>query len=323
MFFILFSLVCLRGNGFGLADYENYRRFYDLVLTWDDVVTTSVPAEIGFRFFSYIGNFLGFNSQFIIVVMGVLSTFPVYYLIRKYSQYKTLSIFFWLPYFLTFNMHTSRTAVAAAFGVLFIHAFLNKKYIKSLAWFLAAFSFHKASFVLLLVFLTLFNAVMLYYMVFAAFLIMFVVKPIDLSVFLLNKVGMDALSNKILAYRGGYFGYSIPLYDPRILVSLIISFWSFRIRNCFSRFEIYCFKIFLIGTLLLIGFSEVVIMAWRSSYYFLLNGVIFIPVLARYYNLRVFKGSKIKMALTLFLILSYGLYLFWLILHGQPYTFYF
>lgn len=51
LFIILLSLVSLRGSGFGLADYENYKSFYSLVLTWNDVITTSVPAEIGFRFF--------------------------------------------------------------------------------------------------------------------------------------------------------------------------------------------------------------------------------------------------------------------------------
>ena len=53
IFIALLFLVTFRGGGFGLGDYDNYRRFYNLVLTWSDVINISVPAEIGFRFFLY------------------------------------------------------------------------------------------------------------------------------------------------------------------------------------------------------------------------------------------------------------------------------
>lgn len=323
LFIILLSLVSLRGSGFGLADYENYKSFYSLVLTWNDVITTSVPAEIGFRFFSYIGNQLEFGPQFIIAIMGLLSTTPIYYLIRKYSEYKVLAIYFWLPYFLTFNMHTSRTAVAAGLGVLFIHFFFRKKYFLSLLLFLSAFSFHKASLVLLLVLLSVFSIKIVFITLIMAFWFTAFFAPLDFAIYFLNKFGMGALSNKVSAYRGGYFGYSISLYDPRIVLGVIISFLGFRIRNNLSAFNSYYLKIFMIGVLVLISFSEVVIMAWRSSYYFLLSGVIVIPFLAKYYNIKVYSKVKLKMSLSVFFILSYGSYLVWLIIRGQPYSFFF
>ena len=322
IFIALLFLVTFRGGGFGLGDYDNYRRFYNLVLTWSDVINISVPAEIGFRFFSYIGNTLGFNSQFIIVVMGLLSIIPVFWLIKKKSDYKVLALFFWLPYFLTFNMHTSRTAVAAGFGVLFIFFFYKGKYLLSSLLFFVAFSFHKSAFILLLVFLTLCPLEILFYFAFFLFFTLILVTPLDISILLLNKFGMSSLSSKIIAYRGGYFGYPMPLYDPRILISLLISFFGYKIRYKLTNFEIYYLKVFVIGTLLLISFSEVVIMAWRSSYFFLLNGVIVIPFLAKYYNLMIFKGSNIKMLASLFVVFSYGLYLAWLIYGGEPFILY-
>lgn len=147
--------------------------------------------------------------------------------------------------------------------------------------------------------------------------------PLDFAIYFLNKFGMGALSNKVSAYRGGYFGYSISLYDPRIVLCVIISFLGFRIRNNLSAFNSYYLKIFMIGVLVLISFSEVVIMAWRSSYYFLLSGVIVIPFLAKYYNIKVYSKVKLKMSLSVFFILSYGSYLVWLIIRGQPYSFFF
>lgn len=322
IFFILLILVCFRGGGFGLADYDNYKGFYGLVLSWHDVISESVPAEIGFRFFSFLGNSLGFSSQFIIIVMGVFSIFPVYYFIRKYACYKILAIFFWLPYFYTFNMQTSRTSVAVAFGLIFIYYFFKKRYIWSIFWLLMAVSFHTAALILILVFLSFLSANILFYMALSSFLFLMLISPVDLTIFVLDKIGKSDLSNAIAFYRGGEFGYSLALYDPRIIVSLCVSYFGLKIKNLLSDFELYYLKLFIIGSFLLIVFSDVVIVAWRSSYFFLICGIIIIPTIARYYNLQVFHAFKAKLIFSLFVVFSYGLYQGWLIYNAEPFKFY-
>lgn len=323
IFFILLILVCFRGGGFGLADYDNYKDFYDLVVSWQDVLLESVPAEIGFRFFCFLGNSLGFSSQFIIMIMGVFSTLPVYYFIRKYACYKILAIFFWLPYFYTFNMQTSRTSVAVAFGLIFIFYFFKKKYLWSIFALLMAVSFHTAALILILVFLTLFPVNVLFYFTLSTFLFLIVISPVDLTISILDKIGKSNLSNAIILYRGGEFGYPLALYDPRIIVSLCVSYFGLKIKNTLSSFELYYLKLFIIGSFLLIAFSDVVILAWRFSYFFLICGVVIIPTIARYYNLKVFYELKAKLIFSLFVVFSYGIYQGWLIYNAEPFKFYF
>ena len=322
IFIFMLAIVCFRGNSFGLADYDNYKIFYDKVITWNDVVTNSVSAEIGFRFFSYVGNVLNFESQFIIVIMGLLSSIPVYSIIRKYSVYKSLALFFWLPYFLTFNMHSSRTAVAAGFGVLFFNSFFNRRYIKTAFYFIAAISFHKAGLILLLVFLTLFNIKLLFLSLLLVSIFVSLFYPLDLVVFVFNKLGLHSYSYQVTSYRGGYFGYSIPIYDPRILISMVFSYLGYRMRPYLDNRELYFLKLFVVGVIVFVAFSEVVIMAWRGSYFFLISGIVVVPFIARYYSLKIFYGSSIKQSLVFFVVFSYGSYLFYLIIKGQPYVLY-
>lgn len=70
---------------------------------------------------------MGLGEQYIIVAMATLALIPVTYIIYKYSPYKILSLLIWMPYFLAMNMQTSRTSVAAAFGLLFMILYYKKK----------------------------------------------------------------------------------------------------------------------------------------------------------------------------------------------------
>ena len=118
--FVMLLFSAFRVGGVGLGDYDAYLRLYLLTDTFEKVINPEVHAEIGFRFISFLGNFFGFGEQYIIIVMAMLALIPVAYMIYKYSPYKILSLIVWMPYFLTMNMHSSRTSVAASFGLLFI-----------------------------------------------------------------------------------------------------------------------------------------------------------------------------------------------------------
>lgn len=311
-----------RGNSFGLDDYDNYKKFYELVSEWSDVITASVPAEIGFRFFSFIGNSLNLEGQFIIALMGLLGIFPILYAIKKYSEYQTLSLFIWLPYFFTMNMHSSRVAVAAGFGLLFLIMFFQRRYLFSLFAISIAIAFHKSAVILVLVLLTILKIEFLFAFLLFSFFILIILNPVALSATMFSLAGLHSISDKVIAYSDGRFGYSMPIYDPRILLNILISITLFGLRKKVDLFTIYLSKLFVVGATIMILFSPSTIIAWRGSYYFLLVGVILIPLIAKDFNLRVARGSNIKMLASLFFILAYGSYILFLMSKGQPFELY-
>ena len=110
MFVGLFIFAAIRGSGSG--DYFNYLIFSKYVTNFGDVASKSIPMEIGFRFMSYINNILGFHEQTVIAAMNFISLLCTYKFIKKYSPDKVLSVLLFLPLFLQYDMHASRTAVA-------------------------------------------------------------------------------------------------------------------------------------------------------------------------------------------------------------------
>lgn len=127
----IFVFVSFRYGGTGPGDYFTYLDLYQEVDSWAYVIEPKAHVEIGFRVVSYVGNLLGFSPQYIIVVMGFLSTAFVLLFIYKYSPFKILSILIWIPYVLSMNMHSSRTSVAAGLGVMFFMFFFKRKNISA------------------------------------------------------------------------------------------------------------------------------------------------------------------------------------------------
>ncbi|WP_158677969.1 EpsG family protein [Pseudoalteromonas sp. T1lg76] len=328
MFLILaFSLLvfsAFRLGGVGKGDYDAYLRLYGNIQNWEQVVDPTVHVEFGFRFLSYLGNAIGFDGQFIIAVMALLSGGIVLYVIYKYSPYKMLSLLVWFPYFLSMNMHTARTSVAAAFGLLFFIAFIHKKYYKSILYFLLAFSFHTSALVLLVIFLTRFQLKTLLLMLSFSALFFVFFSPFSMVIQAFSLIGFEKVAAFISIYlNSSDYGYPMPLYDPRILLGFLVVFLIYRARRWLSNYfnEDY-FKVYILGMFLMISLSDVTVLAWRISYYFLLLGVIVIPWLAKIYNDADYQKTSIKRMATTLFILVYSLYSMPIILAAEPYEFY-
>lgn len=322
IFMLFFS--ALRVGGTGTGDYDAYLRLYSLTDTFEKVINPTVHTEIGFRFLSLIGHSLGFGEQYIIIAMAVLALVPVAYVIYKYSPYKILSLIVWMPYFLTMNMHSSRTSVAAAFGLLFISLYYKKKWISALICLAIAVSFHTSALILLCVFFVKFSLKKLSLILVFALSVLIFVSPFDLLISIFNILGQGRLSDYLLIYLASDdYGYPMKIYDPRIILGVCLVFLILKYQKYISQqYDMYFYKIYIIGVLLMIVFSSVVIMAWRVSYFLLLISVIVIPLLAKIFNNIVEKNIGSKRVASFIFTLVYVMYTTPIILGAEPYEFF-
>lgn len=322
--FVMLLFSAFRVGGVGLGDYDAYLRLYLLTDNFEKVINPEVHAEIGFRFISFLGNFFGFGEQYIIIVMAMLALIPVAYVIYKYSPYKILSLIVWMPYFLTMNMHSSRTSVAAAFGLLFISLYYKKKWISALICLAIAVSFHTSVLILLCVFFVKFSLKKLSLILVFALSVLIFVSPFDLLISIFNILGLERLSDFLLIYLASDdYGYPMKIYDPRIILGVCLVFLILKYQKYISQqYDMYFYKIYIIGVLLMIVFSSVVIMAWRISYFLLLISVIVIPWLAKIFNNIVENNIGSKRVASFIFTLVYVLYTTPIILGAEPYEFF-
>lgn len=322
---ILLIFSAFRIGGTSTADYENYLFFYSLFTDFKDVLGGIGHAEIGFRALSYIGNTFHFEGQFIIVAMATLSLVPIVFLVKKYSFYPIASLVFLMPYFLTMNMHSSRTSVAAAFGLLAIHYFYQSNRALYTLFFLLALSFHSSAICLILILLTKLDYRKLLMLLVVSVIVGAFVNLLPLIAAILELFGLSIIANKITSYQGSEdFAYRVLIYDPRIILNIIICLLIYNIRSYVNSDRIsFYYKTYFIGTILLIALSSLAIVSWRISYYFLITAVLVLPALSKHYNSKFFESLPAKRLMSTIMIFIYFLYFLPLILTAQPYEFYF
>lgn len=321
---MLIVFCAFRVGGTGPADYDAYLRLYTKVASWESVIDPTIHAELGFRILSFIGNVSGFEGQFIIFSMALLSMMPIFWLINKYSYYPIVSLLFWVPYFLTMNMHASRVSVAASFGFLFIVSFYKSNKFTCITFFLLAFLFHSSAICLLFIFLTRFSFRTLGSFIILALFFGIALNPLFLIADIFKIIGMDHIAWLIKSYISSEdYGYPMKLYDPRIILSLMSVFLIYNIRKSINHsFDFYIFKVFLVGVILMVAFSSVTIIAWRLSYFYLISCVLVIPLVCKYYNFRLFISFGRIRIMSLLYSFIYTLYTLPIILGAQPYKFY-
>lgn len=319
----MFILSAFRVGGTGEGDYDAYQRFYLAIDTFDNVINPDLHVEIGFRILSFLGHTAGFSEQYIIIAMAALALIPVSYIIYKYSPYKLLSLLIWFPYFLTMNMHSSRTSVAAAFGLLFMFLLYEKRIFLALLSLMISVSFHSSSLVLMLIFLTRINLKKLYFFAILVILFSLFFSPLDILISVLDVIGLNKLSNSVRLYiSSDDYGYPMAIYDPRILLNIGIVILIFLYRNAlFGYSKAYYSKIYIIGLVVMLLFSNVVIMSWRMSYYFLLVSVIALPFLIQVININIQRKHNARRVMSVFFIFIYVLYSIPIIMNALPYKF--
>ncbi len=326
LFVLMFVFVGFRYGGTGTADYFNYLSFYDLTADFNDVVKPRVPVEIGFRFFSFIGNYFNLPSQFIILIMAFFSLLPIFYISYKYSLSIYFSLIVAFPFILAFSMQSSRSSVAMGFGLLFIISLVNKQSVISFVFFLLACSFHISSSALVLCLVLLINLRLRYFI----FLLLVSISLVLFSdIFLVlssvfSALGLSLLSAKVIGYAAGSeWGYSMPLYDPRVLLQILIALAGVlaykRYKNEFSYFYISLLKAQIMGLAIMILFSSSTIISWRISSLFFISEIILVPYICYLIDRSVtYNGIKIRFGSIMFKF-SFLLYGLMMAVLSQPY----
>lgn len=286
MFLIMFIFAAIRGSGD--ADYYNYLWFAkDIGTDFSKVLDFSYPVEFSFRFFSYLINLIGISRQWIIVLMNAVSIIPISYLSIKYSKNPFLSAIIFLPIFIQFDMQTSRTASAVGLGLLAIKFFTDRKWFKSLIFFILAMSFHRSSIILL---------PFLFFMCFEMgnfFKIITVGLALAVSVFskivfrllanILSAIGLSRMATKIITYTfKGKFAQSMAFYDPRIIFALLLFLTSIMYFNKKSynkwTMEEASLKAMWFSIVVLLVFRSSTAIAFRFSTFFTCLQILYIPM---------------------------------------------
>lgn len=317
MFFIMFAFAAFRGSGD--ADYYNYLWFAkDIGTDFAKVLNFSYPVEFAFRLFSYLINIFGLSRQWIIVIMNALSIIPVAYISIKKSENPFLSALIFLPIFIQFDMQTARTATAVGLGLIAIDSFSEKKFFKSLLFFIFAMTFHRASVILL---------PFLFFMVFdmgRIFKILTVGAALVASVFsslmfrilaqILSAIGLGRMATKVLNYTfTGQFAGAMKFYDPRIIfaLALFISSLMYFKKKEFNKFSIEeaSIKAIWFSLVVLLVFRSSIAIAFRFSTFFTILEIIYIPlVLDKIKNIDKLGGFLIGLSVVVFL-LPYAIFL--------------
>lgn len=310
----------LRKGGTGAGDYDAYLRLYQLFETVEDVFNVNAHTEIGFRLLSLLGNSLGFEGQFIIATMAILSILPVVYVIYTKSQYKLLSLVVWFPYVLSMNMHSSRISVAAAFGLVCLILLIEKRYVLSIIFLTLSILFHTSGLILFAALLMYLPIIWLVNLLVFTCIIALTINPIALLSYFLSAIGFDKASNFLNIYLNSTdYGYPMPLYDPRILLAMFVTFLVCKAYKTEKLFNQKLYKLYILGFFIMVFFSQVTILAWRASYYYLIIGVLVIPQIAKNYDVFNFIKNDTKRIMSVIFIQIYSLWAFAFIVKALPY----
>lgn len=288
---ILFLFATFRGNGNG--DYFTYKSCALLVTTFQDVISDSVPMEIGFRFLSYVMNLLNLDAQFIIIFMNLLSVGVMTIFLSKTSKNKAFSLVIYFAYYLLLDMHHTRQAVAIAFICMAYYYFKENKYIFVAFFSLLAFCFHKSSIIVVAFFIIYLLVTKLikkqfslkfgiFSIVISYVFILFV--GFDyLVINTLNLIGLENFANKFQGYVSSeQFGFPFDLYDPRLLygiaIYIILKYALSKSKEFNNNFELnlWC-DVLLVSNICMILLSEHTILTLRLSYYFTIISIIAVP----------------------------------------------
>lgn len=156
---IAFLVFALRGISVGV-DTRGYHRFFNIIdiLSWKDAlksvfVREAYSTEIGYTIWQKIVGIFFDNSQWIIVMNGIVYIYCMYFFIKKTCEDKIMAIFVFLctgTYLLSFNMMRQAMGVGIC-CVAWVMLQENKKHIAILLMILAC-SIHMSSIVMFIMF---------------------------------------------------------------------------------------------------------------------------------------------------------------------------
>lgn len=306
-YLVLFLFCALRGDGSG--DYFIYKEYSKAITSWQSVLDFDFPMEIGYRVISYAVNIFNLDSQFVIIGMAFLSVTTFSFIIFKFSKSVFCACAIYYFYFMQFDMHASRTAIAGAFGLISLLYFNKGEKIISLLFFIASICFHKTAIILLFVILTLVPQVFLYLTLLLVCFLQITVGFTSIIIFLLSLLPSDSyFYSKMMVYLSSTdFSYPMRIYDPRFLFPLLlITILTICLNQVRDNDNIFYLKIVTIGTILMVTFFDYTIIGLRLSYFFNIVLIILVPNIAFYFDQKILTSTSSNRLLETTTIICYG-----------------
>jgi len=279
---ILFLFAALRGNGDG--DYFTYIQYSKYITTFESVINNNFPMEIGFRIISYFINIINANQQFVIIIMNAISITCVGIFINRYSSNKMMSVFLFLPFYFSFDMHTARTAVAIGISLLSLKYVIDKNFFKFLIVVLVSSAFHTISLAVLIIY---FLAYLKINVKFGILLITMVVistsiVSVDKTVIsLFDMIGLHSIGSRYSIYVSNEsYGYAFNIFDPRLIIAIgLFVFAKLRLPNP-NEIEKLLINITWLSAIVMIVMREHTIFVIRMSSFFTIYSIVLVPLLS-------------------------------------------
>lgn len=151
-FFLIFLLCALRDYSVG-RDIMGYIEVYKESSLFDLGDFSWIYMESGYILLMQICSLIGFSSRFFLILIYGLMLYPIYYIIKKYSEDKLLSVIIFICYqFLVFDLSGIRQGLATSICLMSLsYAMTIKKvdWIKFLLIVLLASTIHRSSLIFL------------------------------------------------------------------------------------------------------------------------------------------------------------------------------
>lgn len=300
----IFIYAAIRGNGKG--DYFNYISRGQYLYNWSDVFHRNIGMEIGYKIVSYVIKILRLPRQSVIIVFNFISALCLYDFIKRYSTHWTMSVLLYLPIFFQFEMHAARTGVAISivfWGMKYIE---DRKFIKYCIVVIIASSFHTTAIVALILYwlykVKLKTSISIIILTFDLLFSMFIGLDRVVSI-ILSSLHLNSILTKYLAYSSSVdYGYSMKIYDPRILIGVIVYLVCCSFIKDELPYERFSLNSIYIYVFLMIAFSNHTFLAYRISIYFYYPIIALLPKLISD-NRMIFGDNKKAKVLIFYVVL--------------------
>lgn len=292
---LLFLFAALRGNGHG--DYFTYLSRGKNIISLYDVFHNHTAMEPGYCLIAYITNKLNLPAQCIIITMNLISITCICKFIKKYSSDWCFSLLLFLPLFFQFDMHAARTAVAISISTLSLEYVEKRKFIYfSIIIFIASL-FHSTAWIVLPIYFLSYIKLDLVLSLGIIIVEMFFVKVIGVDKIILTTLkysGMDSFYSRYLTYvESVTYGYPFRLYDPRLLLVILIYVIAKICYRKTSRKENLIINCCFFNIIFLILFSEHTFLAYRFSAFFNSYIIVLVPmVINKFYSIMLIYKNK-------------------------------
>lgn len=324
-FIILLLFAGFRGSGDG--DYNVYKYLFSQFTHISDLFKRS-HIEPGFRILAIILNKMKLGSQSIIFVMNLVSISSIFYIIKKYSKNRMLSILAFLPFYFMFDMQSARSAVSIGLTMVGYSFLLEEKNGKYTVFIILASLFHLTALVSVLV-VPLYS----YFKketridIKRIILVLVVILAIGLSIRYFDLIGNfvmllnnDFLTTKYNWYIKSPYTYPYSLLDPRFIFSILqFIFYSMMIDKS-NRTMTFLYITLILTIITTFLFSTFTILVIRLGSYFTIYSILIVPEIYEFvsqtilsFNIKILKKigkDSIKRILLLCYVLIYLLYLY-------------